>query len=131
MKTSWVEPLAVLNAQGETCRNCRDNRQAEAYVRKGKKRVVFGLVKQGEHDKELNVRNGECCKHDYKDGELVYGCPIFKDLISAYKQDIYVQGTNVNPCKHCPLHMDNGGSCLGDKCPDGPFEITRAGVIRC
>jgi hypothetical protein len=124
-----VDPLTINTIQSSTCRDCRDNRQARAWTQRGN--VSFQIVGKSEEDEELNSRNFACCSHKVDAGEVVYECPIFSKLIEGYFAGVTSQGTNMDPCKNCTEHVDNGGRCFGDRCPDGIFNIQQgAGLVK-
>jgi hypothetical protein len=125
-----VDPLMINTMQSQTCRDCRDNREARAWA--AGKTVSYQIVESSRVDDELGSKNFACCSHTMTQGEVKYTCPVFPKLIEGYNAGLTSQGTNLNPCKHCVEHMDNGGRCIGDRCPDGTFDIKEgAGIIRC
>jgi hypothetical protein len=124
-----VDPLAINTIQSSTCRDCKDNRAARAWTPRGN--VHFQIVEHTKSDEELKSRNIACCANTVEDGAVTYDCPIFKGLIDAYRAGVTSQGTNINPCKNCTEHVDNGGNCFGDRCPDGRFPIIPgAGLVK-
>jgi hypothetical protein len=124
-----VDPLAINAIQSSTCRTCRENRSA--YAKEDNNTYVYTFVDKNEKDDTLATRNVSCCaSNTFADG-IVYQCPIFQHLIDGYKAGVTSQGTNLNPCKNCVTHIDNGGNCIGDRCPDGTFDIIPgSGLIR-
>lgn len=140
-----VDPLTIQGAQAATCRNCADNRKAQAWTRKGT--VQFGMVPRPGETMEVKLQDGEarlpnweedlgsknfaCCSHKVVDGKVEYDCPLFKELVWGYKVGLTSRGTNLDPCKNCIEHVDRGGKCFGDRCPDGTFPIKEgAGIMR-
>lgn len=124
-----VDPLTISGAQSAVCRQCKDNRKAQAWTQSGT--VQFGIVPNPGHDESLASRNHACCSHDVVDGTVEYHCPLFKELVFGYKIGLTSQGTNLNPCKNCNEHVDNRGTCFGDRCPDGTFPIKEgSGIMR-
>lgn len=126
-----VDPLAVNTVQSSTCTLCRQNRTASAWTPQGY--TTYTIVEDKQVDPELGSRNQSCCAHSYDaEGKVNYVCPIFQYLINGYKAGVTSQGTNLNPCKNCTEHVDNGGTCFGDRCPDGVFDIKPgAGLVKC
>lgn len=124
-----VDPLAINTIQSSTCRTCRDNRVASARTRDGV--VTYAFVEKNQKDDQLATRNASCCSNQAGAEGTVYHCPIFSYLIEGYKAGVTSQGTNLNPCKNCTEYMDNGGNCIGDRCPDGTFDIIPgSGLVR-
>lgn len=117
-----VDPLTISGAQSSTCRQCKENRTARAWTQKGT--VQFGIVPTQGEDTLLSSRNVACCAHTVVDGKIEYACPLFKELVFGYKVGLTSRGTNLDPCKNCIEHVDAGGKCFGDRCPDGTFPIT-------
>jgi hypothetical protein len=124
-----VDALAIQAMQSGTCRGCRENRTAQAWTQKGT--VQFGIVPKQGQDEELNSKNFACCTHHIVNGKVEYACPIFKELVFGYKVGLTSRGANIDPCKNCTDHADNGGTCLGERCPDGTFPIKEgSGMVR-
>jgi hypothetical protein len=137
-----VDPLTISGQQSAVCRQCRENRKALAWTQRGT--VQFGMVPRPEQKVEenpdsllpnwkedLGSKNFACCSHDVVEGKVEYHCPLFKDLVFGYKIGLTSRGTNLDPCKNCIEHVDGGGSCFGDRCPDGTFPVKEGcGVSR-
>ncbi len=125
-----VDPLAINTIQSSTCRQCRENRKAIARTQTGN--ITFHMVEAHGVDTELKSSNLSCCSMDLNTELLAeYKCPIFSQLIEGYFAGVTSQGTNLNPCKNCIESVDNGGTCFGDRCTEGPFPILEgAGLVR-
>lgn len=122
-----IDPLTVNSVQSSICRMCRDNRMATAWT-PAEGNVAYKIVDKNEVDQALGARNQSCCATG-SDSSFV--CPIFQHLVDGYQAGVTSQGTNINPCKHCPTHVDNGGDCFGDRCSEGPFDIIPgAGLVK-
>jgi hypothetical protein len=117
-----VDPLTVNSVQSSICRMCRENRTASAWTPE-EGQSFFQIVDKQHEDAQLNSRNIACCSTTVKQGQTEYLCPIFTQLLDGYRAGVTSQGANLNPCKNCNEHVDNGGSCFGDRCKDGPFYV--------
>lgn len=124
-----VDPLTISGAQSSVCRQCKENRKAQAWTQRGT--VQFGIVPSQGEDAELASKNFACCSHDVVEGKVEYHCPLFKELVFGYKVGLTSRGANLDPCKNCIMYIDNGGTCFGDRCPDGSFPIKEgSGITR-